>query len=99
MSLFNIDFKADVHIHFHPDPRVDELLTLTRQIMAALAALQAEVAEDISVTQSAITLLNGLSAKIEELKNDPVALQQLADDLKANRQSLADAVSQNTPAE
>lgn len=62
-------------------------------------ALQAEVAKNTEVTESVITLVTNLAAKIEELKNDPVALQKLADDLKANTGKLSDAVIANTPAE
>ncbi len=58
-----------------------------------------EVTRNDAVDASAIALLNGLSAKIVELKNDPVALQALADELKASSDALAGAVTANTPAE
>jgi len=63
-----------------------------------LGPLTAEVTRNTEVDGSAIALLNGLSAKIAELKNDPVALQALADQLKASSDSLAAAVVANTPA-
>lgn len=66
--------------------------------MLDLTALQAEVERDKTVNESAATLLAGLSAKIEELKGDPVALQALADSLKSNSDALAAAVEKNTPA-
>lgn len=69
--------------------------------MATLADLQAAVARDTAVDQSAITLLNGLSAKLQELVNagaDPAAFQKLADDLAATTDALAAAVTANTPA-
>ena len=50
------------------------------------------------VEASAIVLLNGLSAQIASLKNDPVALQALADQLKTSSSALADAITANTPA-
>ena len=67
--------------------------------MADLTALTAEVTRNTDVDQSAIILLNGLAAQIQALKTDPVALQALADQLKASSTALADAVTKNTPAE
>jgi len=66
--------------------------------MADLGPLTAEVTRNTEVDSSAIALLNGLSAQIAQLKNDPVALQALADQLKASSDSLAAAVVANTPA-
>lgn len=66
--------------------------------MADLTALTAEVTRNSDVDQSAIILLNGLAAQIVALKTDPVALQALADQLKASSTALADAVTANTPA-
>lgn len=69
---------------------------------ATLQALQDEVAQAISVEQSAVTLINGLAAQIAALiaagNNDP-ALQQLHDQLKAGTDALAAAVTTNTPAQ
>ena len=69
---------------------------------AQLDALAAAVAANTTVTGSAIELLNGLHAKILELLAqeviDPVAVQALADDLSAQTQALAAAVTANTPA-
>lgn len=66
---------------------------------AQLDALTAEVARNTSVDQSAIALLNGLSQQISDLKNDPAALQALADSLSSSSNDLAAAVLQNTPAQ
>lgn len=68
---------------------------------AQLDALTAAVAANTTVTESAITLLTGLHAKLLELLAngiDPVAVQALADDLSAETQKLADAITANTPA-
>lgn len=82
---------------------VDEILAeINHQgahIMAVLDALTAEVARNTKVDQSAIVLLNGLAAKIEQLKTDPVALQALADSMKGSSDALAEAIVKNTPAE
>lgn len=71
----------------------------TNDMSAQLEVLKTEVAETKTVIDSAITLLNGLSAKIAELKDDPVALQALADELDAETKALSDAVVANTPVE
>ncbi len=63
-----------------------------------LSALEAEVARDQTVNASAITLLSSLASQLEALKNDPAAIQALADSLKASQDALAAAVVANTPA-
>jgi len=63
-----------------------------------LDALTQAVADDTSVDQSAITLINGLAAKIDAAKNDPAALTALSAQLKQNSSALAAAVAANTPA-
>lgn len=63
---------------------------------AQLDALKAEVEETKTVAASAVTLLNGLSQQILDLKNDPAALEQLAADLDASNAALAAAVEANT---
>jgi len=65
---------------------------------AELDALKAEVQNAATVEQSAIALIQGLAAKIEANKTDPVALQQLADNLKASDDALAAAVQANSAA-
>lgn len=76
------------------------------RIMADLSALTAEVKENTDVTQSAVTLLNGLAARVQELADelaaagtDASAVQALADELNASTDSLTAAVTANTPAE
>lgn len=71
------------------------------EIMAnQLDALKTQVEATKTVSQSAIVLLQGLKAKLDEAiaSGDPAALQQLADDLGANAQALAAAITTNTPA-
>lgn len=60
--------------------------------------LKAKVDNEATVEQSAITLLQGLSAQIKANANDPAKLQALADEVDANATSLAAAVTANTPA-
>lgn len=59
--------------------------------------LVVKVEETGTVIGSGIALLNGLSAQIAAMKNDPVKIQQLADSLQATKQALADAIVANTP--
>lgn len=66
--------------------------------MANLADLQAAVTADTSVTASAVTLLQGLSAQLAAAGTDPVALQGIIQELNTNTAALADAVAANTPA-
>jgi len=96
--------QLDLHVWFHNVPDLGLLGALSKlsqqveQIMSDLTALTAEVANNTEVDQSAIALLNGLSAQIEALKTDPAALQGLADTLKSSSAALAAAVVANTPA-
>ena len=69
--------------------------TMTQQ----LQALTDEVTGLKTVATSASALLAGLAAKIESMKDDPAALQQLANDLRSTKEELAAAVAANTPAE
>lgn len=69
--------------------------------MATLADIQTAVANETTVEQSAITLLQQLSQQLQAAlaSNDPNAIQSVVDQLNANAQALADAVSANTPAQ
>jgi hypothetical protein len=66
--------------------------------MQELDTLKASVAQTTTVEQSAIELLQGLSAQIASLKTDPAALQALSDSLSAKASELAAAITANTPA-
>lgn len=98
------------HHHYH-DPadivmgKLDEIRALLNRLLqqgshmrTELETLKDQVAKTTTVEQSAITLLNGLSAQIAALKGDPAALQTLADQLAAQSTDLAAAVAANTPA-
>lgn len=60
---------------------------------AELENLTREVAESRGVTESAVALITGLAEQIRELKNDPAALEALAEDLDQQQQALAGAVA------
>ncbi len=65
---------------------------------AALDALKVQVKANNDLVDSARMLIHGLADQIAALKDDPVALQQLVDDLKAHDDPLAADVAANTPA-
>jgi hypothetical protein len=65
--------------------------------MATVAEIQAEVTEQTTVIDGAVTLLTSLAQQILDNVNDPVALEQIASDIQANTSELADAVTANTP--
>lgn len=85
--------------------RLDDLIDLqieTNRILskmsAQLDALIAQVAENTAVEASAIELIQRLADKIIQLAGDPVAIANLAAQLKASADALAAAVIANTPA-
>lgn len=65
--------------------------------MNALSDLQASVAAEDTVIDSAVTLIKGIPALIAAAGTDPVALKALQDDIAAHATSLAAAVTANTP--
>lgn len=69
------------------------------QIMAALDDLRTQVAQNASVEGSAVTLIQGIAAQLQQAlsSGDQAALQDLTNNLKSSADSLAAAVTQNTP--
>ncbi len=66
--------------------------------MAALDDLQAAVAAEDTVIDSAITLIHGIPALIAAAGVDPAKLAALQSDITAKSTALAAAVAANTPA-
>lgn len=64
---------------------------------AQLDRVREEVEETKTVALSVKTLLTQLAQLIRDLKEDPAALDQLANDLDAENKSLQQAVVDNTP--
>lgn len=79
--------------------KLNQLLTNQVKIMTDLTDLTREVSETKTVQESAVALLQGLKAKLDAAGTDPVALKALSDSLNDSTESLAAAVSENTPAE
>lgn len=66
--------------------------------MPILDTVVTDVAAEDTVIDSAITLLNGLSAALQAAGTDPAKLAALDADINARKQALAAAVVANTPA-
>lgn len=64
---------------------------------AALDRITQEVAETKTAVDSVLTLVSGMAQQIRDLKDDPAALELLANDLDAKQAEIAAAVSANTP--
>lgn len=68
-------------------------------IMAGLTDLQAAVAREDTVIDSAVELIKGLAAQVAALQPDQAAIDALAADINAKADALAEAVTQNTEAQ
>lgn len=80
-----------------------QLATQEREMAIDLTTITAEVANNTSVTQSVVKLVQNLAAQIAAIppSSDPAtqaALDQLSATLKANDTAIAGAVTANTPA-
>lgn len=80
---------------------VRELIRKVDLMAGELDELKAAVEKDLAVDQSAITLLNGLKAKLDAAiaSGNPQALKDLSASIGASTDALAAAVVANTPAE
>lgn len=99
----------EIHVHHHNDSprdsaqlrRIEDLLiTLGERILSALDSLKTNVANNTTVIQSAIVLIQGLKQKLDDAiaSGDPAQVQALSDELGAQDAALAQAVAANTPA-
>lgn len=98
-----------IYHHFVSDPEVlrrldvlsrklDLVIENQETIMATLDELTAQVAANRTITQSALTLINGIADRITAAGVDPKALADLTASLKDDDDKLAAAVAANTPA-
>jgi hypothetical protein len=81
--------------------KLDAILVGVNQLggktMAGIDQLRAEVERNSSVTQSIVTLVQGMSAEMRANAGNEQAILDLADRLDANNDAIADAVTANTP--
>jgi hypothetical protein len=80
------------------EAKLDVVIRREETIMADLAALEAQVATNTAVDQSAIVLITNIAAMLEAAKTDPARVQALADQLRGSADALGAAVLANTPA-
>jgi len=100
--VLNVD-KLEIHTHLD-DVKQDEIIDLLRQIkqqgetMAGeVAKLEQDVADQTTVIQSAITLLQNIKALLDAAGTDPAKLAALSAAIETNSANLAAAVVANTP--
>lgn len=83
------------------DRVIEFLLGILEERLEAMSenieVLTVAVANIKGVADSAIVLINGLADQIALLKDDPAALQALADELNTEAAVLAEAVATHTP--
>ena len=90
-----MEFKLDVYFHFGDN--FIQLLTERMNVMTVqMQSLTDQVTANNQVIESAITLINGIAAQLAAVKDDPVAIQALADSLAAEDTTLAAAITANT---
>jgi len=79
------------------EDKLDLILKIGARILATLADLKAKVDAEGTVVNSAVTLINGISAELKAAlaANDPAAVQAIADELDAQQAALAAAVANN----
>lgn len=93
--------RADTGLQTQQDrieAKIDQLLKNERTIIMDLTTLQAQVEQTLTVEQSAVTLINGLAAQIAAAADDPAKVSALAAQLKSSADTLAAAITANTPA-
>jgi hypothetical protein len=87
---------ARIEDAIHTNTTIDILAT--EALMADFTSLHDEVAANGDAVDSAVTLLNSLSAQLADAADDPAEVQAIADQLAAQSDALAAAVVANTPA-
>ena len=82
--------------------RIEQLLHIiaTKETLmtADLDHLETSVKADTDATSAVLTLIQGIVIQLASMKNNPVRLQGLIDQLNANAGALSKAVFENTPA-
>ena len=99
-----MEINLHVWLHNVPDESLSLMGALSKlsvqmeKLMIDLSTLQANVANESTVIDSAVVLLQGLAAQIAALAPTQAAIDALAADVAAKTQALADAVVADTPA-
>jgi hypothetical protein len=102
MALFNVSFtKADPTVTAalaRIEKKLDAVLGLENTELMKLADLKTQVEKNTAIEESAVTLIKGIAAQLAAAKDDPAAIQALADELAASGADLSAAITANTPA-
>lgn len=94
--MSNITYNINLRVILETAPTESEKTNRKlNKIMASIQDLQAEVEAETTVKDSVLALIDRLVAN----QNDPVALDKLLTDMKANKQAIVDSVVKNTSAE
>lgn len=97
----------DVHVWHHNDLQnklileailhvVNEIKKKGGETIMKLDELETQVKANTEVNASAVILIQGIAAKLQETAGDPVKVQALADELRASAATLGAAVQANT---
>ena len=89
---------VDTHVRDQLNRILNALTKLEIKLATALEDLTEQVAETKTVIDSAIVLIQGIKAALDEAGNNPAALKALRDSLDTSEQALAAAIVANTPA-
>jgi len=105
LKIFGITFHVEAPVLDAMNSKLDQLLAQSASLTKGMSVMSAElddltqkVAETKSVEDSAILLLNDLSARLAGITTDPVAIRALSAELSAKSSELAAAITANTPA-
>jgi len=81
------------------EAKIDALSQAQNAIMATFTDLKTQVQRNTDLENSAVQLIQGISAQLKDAiaQNDPAAVQMLADQLSSSADSLAAAITANTP--
>ncbi len=92
VRLYLIDRKLDLLLF-----EVGALNREVAKMSVIVDRLKASVEHLTSVNGSVVALIQALAQQVRDMKDDPVALVKLADDVDAQAAALAAAVTANTP--
>lgn len=103
----DIHFHGDVHIHFGSDDGdsvipvrlLHQIIEQNEGIMSNLDELLARVRSSNDLTDSLITLVQGLSADVRAHLNDPDQIAAILDEVDAQAAETAAAITANTVAD
>lgn len=98
--------RFDIHVHLPLDSSgilgeirsdLKRLLQMGTKQMADLTRITEAVTGLTSVVDSAVELLGRLAQEIRDNATDPAKLEELASQIEAQKQELAEGIAANTP--